>query len=217
MTDVEMKPADKIKAVCAELGLTMAAQFVPFSQSRNAKPREDGKVWRSLNWRVTLEHWPAGKPFNPGNKRRAILTTDYAAGEAHCPAYKTPQRFAPGRGSANVDRQANERRIAYECETGKRAGRASDHALGGDGFHVWASSDKRPLLPELTDVIASLVMDAGVLDAGSFEEWASEYGYDTDSRSAEKTYRACLEIALKLRNGIGEAGLAKLREACQDY
>jgi hypothetical protein len=25
----------------------------------------------------------------------------------------------------------------------------------------------------------------------SFEEWASDFGYDTDSRSAEATYNAC--------------------------
>ena len=30
-------------------------------------------------------------------------------------------------------------------------------------------------------------------------------------------YRACLDIALKLRAAIGEDGLAKLREAAQDY
>jgi hypothetical protein len=56
-----------------------------------------------------------------------------------------------------------------------------------------------------------------VLDSGSFEEWAADYGFDTDSRKAETTYRACLDIALKLRNGIGEDGLRKLQEAFQDY
>lgn len=44
-----------------------------------------------------------------------------------------------------------------------------------------------------------------------------ELGYDPDSRKAEAIYKACLEIALKLRNALGEDGLAKLREAAQDY
>ena len=48
-------------------------------------------------------------------------------------------------------------------------------------------------------------------------EWAKDFGYDTDSRKAETTYRACLEIALQLRNGIGEAGFTRLQEASFDY
>ena len=42
-------------------------------------------------------------------------------------------------------------------------------------------------------------------------------GYDPDSRKAEGIYRACLELALKLRNGLGEKLLAELREAVADY
>jgi len=74
-----------------------------------------------------------------------------------------------------------------------------------------------PLVPKDADVMHSLSLDASVLDTGTFEEWASEFGYDTDSRAAEATYRACLDIALKLRSMIGEAGMQLLRDAGQDY
>ena len=60
-------------------------------------------------------------------------------------------------------------------------------------------------------------MDADVLDYPTFEEWADTFGYDCDSRSAEKTYRDCLEIALKMRAIFGEADLTKLRDTFQDY
>ena len=76
---------------------------------------------------------------------------------------------------------------------------------------------KSPLKPELRDVLYSLSMDASVLDSSCFEEWANELGYEADSRKAEGIYKACLDIALKLRNALGEAGLEKLRTACQDY
>ena len=59
--------------------------------------------------------------------------------------------------------------------------------------------------PDKLDVINSLVMDASVLNSSSFEDWADEFGYDRDSRKAETIYRACLDIALKLRNAIGES------------
>lgn len=46
--------------------------------------------------------------------------------------------------------------------------------------------------PKLQDVLDSLLSDSGTPDF-SFEEWCAEYGYDTDSRRAEKTYKACLK------------------------
>ncbi len=73
------------------------------------------------------------------------------------------------------------------------------------------------IAPDACDVIASLSMNSRVLDCSSFEEWAGEFGYDVDSRKAESIYRACLEIALKLRNGLGEEGLRALQNATQDY
>ncbi len=207
MTDatqqIEATPREKVEAVCKELGLTMTAEFVPFSKSRNALPRnfKDGKPWRSLNWKVTLRRlaahdsaacYPADKPG------REILTTDYSAGEAHCPAYKASIKALGNRDSIMRDKA-----IAYECETGRNA----DYSV--------PRAEIKP--PPLADVIYSLVSDADVLDCGTFEEWADNLGYNPDSRKDEATYRACLEIALKLRNGIGETGLARLREACQDY
>lgn len=51
--------------------------------------------------------------------------------------------------------------------------------------------------PTTADVLSSLAMDAaGVENArGSFEAWAGEYGYDTDSRKVERTWRATLAQA----------------------
>lgn len=43
----------------------------------------------------------------------------------------------------------------------------------------------------LGDVLGSLYLDAhGVMNAKDFEDWADEYGYDTDSRAAEKIYHS---------------------------
>lgn len=68
---------DKMRAAMDALGLTVTAEFVPFSQSRNAANDPGNKPGeRSLNWRVTLNR--NGAP---------ILTTDYQAGIAHAPSY----------------------------------------------------------------------------------------------------------------------------------
>ncbi len=54
--------------------------------------------------------------------------------------------------------------------------------------------------PTVEDVLDCIASDAaGFENAGSFEDWAGDYGYDTDSRSAEKTYRVIETQARKLR------------------
>lgn len=190
---IEMTAKERLSDAMKRHGLTISAVFVPFSKSR--KPGEDGKVWRSLNWRVTL--YRAVTTRGGDADTRAILTTDYSAGEAHCPSYKQGAR-------RTIDYVAA---LDYEIEHGKKS-------LVNRGWSVMGTT---PIEPDACDVLHSLVSDADVLDCGTFEEWASNLGYDADSRKAEATYRECLAIALKLRNGLGDAVLAELRDAAQDY
>lgn len=152
-----------------------------------SQSRNKDEKHRSLNWQVTLKR-----------RGHAVLSTDYSAGIAHCPSYRQRR--------LSVDEDAA---LQWECENGKTAQRVP---TGASSFY-----GRKPILPDALDVIYSLVMDSDVLDAGGFEKWAGDLGYDTDSRAAESIYRACLDIALKLRAGIGEEGLHALREAFQDY
>lgn len=195
----EMTPAQKLAAVAEAHGLTMTAAFVPLSQSRNAKPGADGKIWQSLNWRVTLV-----------KNGRPVLETDYGQGVAHCPAHKMKAaRFSSGVRDRGAERQ-RDFAIAKECETGKI------HIRSVMGEGVMATARSVPP-PSIVDVLWSLSSDAGVLNAGGFDDWAADYDYDTDSRQAEATYRACLEIALKLRAALGHDGMTALADAGQDY
>lgn len=58
--------------------------------------------------------------------------------------------------------------------------------------------------PELTDVLDALASDsAGYENASAFEAWAEEYGYSTDSRKAERTFRAVQSQAENLRVFLG--------------
>lgn len=67
---------------------------------------------------------------------------------------------------------------------------------------------KAPDLPNVLDCLAS--DSAGIETAGSFEDWASEYGYDTDSRKAERTFRACQRQADKLKRFLTEGAYQEL-------
>lgn len=211
----------------ADLALTVESVFVPFSQSRHKD-----EPHKTLNWRVTVKR-----------NGRDILTTDYSAGIMHCPGYKRAAAPAgyrgldrrnyggkPYPGTFSMYRRATaaealsdyqEAISAAECESGlameyySQYGAADfkprkERAPGSDRSKVV------PILPDPESVIYCLVMDSSVLDCGGFEYWADDYGYDTDSRKAETIYRERLDLALKLRAGIGEEGLRKLQVAFQD-
>jgi hypothetical protein len=154
-----------------------------------SQSRNKGEKHQSLNWSVTIKR-----------NGRDILPTDYSAGCAHCPAYKNP------------DKPARDYMIQFECEHGTKA-----QGVRWSSTPEAYGSRRDKIEPDFCDVLYSLSMDSDVIDASGFEEWASNFGYETDSRKAESIYRACLDIALKLRAALGEEGLAKLREACQDY
>lgn len=58
--------------------------------------------------------------------------------------------------------------------------------------------------PDLPTILNCLASDAsGIENAKSFEDWAAEYGYDTDSRKAEKTYQLCQKQAEELKDLLG--------------
>lgn len=176
---------ETLKQCIERLGLSISSEFVPFSKSRKAETN-----LRSLNWIITLVR-----------NGRDILTTDYSAGIAHCPAYEASKTKWP----MKPDLQ---RAIDVETETGKRA--KTD--FGGRPYPSCDSIDPNPV-----DVIYSLAMESDVIDYAGFEDWAESFGYDTDSRNAEKIYNACLVTALKLRAAIGETAMNALRAAASEY
>jgi hypothetical protein len=65
--------------------------------------------------------------------------------------------------------------------------------------------------PSAEDLLNCLGSDsAGIENAASFEDWASEYGYDTDSRKAERTFKVCERQAAKLKAFLGEDAYKEL-------
>ena len=60
--------------------------------------------------------------------------------------------------------------------------------------------------PEAADVLACIANDAASVDCNDFETWAAEFGYDSDSRRAERIFNACREERRNLKRFLGRAG-----------
>lgn len=121
------------------------------------------------------------------------ITTDYMQGIGHLPGYK--------HGWKSIDDANREKEAA---ETGKYLRPNAEY------FRTAIPP------PTLDDVLSCLILDASAIDAGSFEDWAQEFGYDTDSRAAEKIYDACVKTALQLRSMLGNDRIELLRTHYQD-
>jgi hypothetical protein len=66
--------------------------------------------------------------------------------------------------------------------------------------------------PSVSMVLDALASDASGVDSANrdFESWASEYGYDTDSRKAERIFKACEKLRDKLEKFLGYDALDDL-------
>jgi len=62
--------------------------------------------------------------------------------------------------------------------------------------------------PSAYDVLSCLTK----YNTGSFEEFCSEFGYDTDSRTAERTYKAVIKEYENISRLFTEAQIEQLRE-----
>lgn len=180
---------------------SMVATYIPFNvdslREKSNDPNFHGKgaitvdALNRLQFRYTVEL---------SYKGRAFLTTPYRMGTGAIPEGSGPK----GQRGWTTDKI---KWITEVMATG----------LAGKWSDTYGQLNKKPILPKLRDVVWSLIMDGNAIDHRDFEDWASDFGYDTDSRKAEATYRACLDIGLKMRNTLGESKLEKLREVYQDY
>lgn len=74
----------------------------------------------------------------------------------------------------------------------------------------------KPVKPTEASVLHSLILD---IDGASeaFDDWCSQYGYDTDSRKAERIYFECQEHRKKVNSIFSLDTIAQLQELLQDY
>lgn len=146
------------------------------AQSAPANPhmQDEGRV-KMDHWHVTIT-----------NEEGETFTLYYSMGPAHRTKPSLGNRMAHG--------------IGYLAKHHK--GYINSYALTTDQA-IW-NEHCRPTPPTLEDVLDCLASDcSSVENSRSFADFASELGYDEDSRSAERTYRVCQDQAVELENLLG--------------
>ena len=93
-----------------------------------------------------------------------------------------------------------------------------DNRRMSTGFFTGIGSrkDGKPEKPKAASVLHSLLMDTYAIDS-SFEDWCNDYGYDTDSIKALKTYKACRSIGERMVRVFSTDTIDAMREILQDY
>ena len=194
----EREDSAKIRAdLIDKLQIRIEARFVPYSQSRNFE-----KKWHSLNWKIDVFV----------RDRKIFEGTDYSQGIAHAPSYnkKFTKDGNPITGKAAIWIRDNA--VAVEAEHGVQA------KPGWIDGSMYPNYKRKIPPPKVEDVLYSLILDGmGALDHPTVESWAPDYGYNPDSRTAERIYKECLQTGLILRNAINHNDLEALREAFNDY
>jgi hypothetical protein len=115
------------------------------------------------------------------------IDTTYSQGIAHHPLYKQGNNLV-----------SYWQRINESLETGR------------------LSHTKKLPKPSLVDVMHSLLVDS-MGDFSSFSNWCNDYGYDSDSISAQDTFNACRDTKLSLEGLFTTESLAMMNELLEDH
>ena len=110
---------------------------------------------------------------------------------------------------------------AWDCNAKreKRDGRAGYCAYNEASFDDYKTGMGIDEAPDVADILGSYARDyVSANNAGSFEDWASDLGYDTDSRKAEESYRACLAQRKPLMQlGLSMDEIEKIAEYASQF
>jgi hypothetical protein len=94
-------------------------------------------------------------------------------------------------------------RDIYECVLERKDGNSTSWAFGQSVFH-----SKKHIAPTAHDLLDCLIKS----NPGTFDDFCSEYGYDNDSRSAERTYNSVVQEWLKVSSFFTAEEIDELQE-----
>ena len=180
------------------------------------------------NIQMTAQHIPARTDTDDFKDavhwHLSLLATDTTATDYNFPSQTV--MYSEGTGHFVKQCPRYEDRILTDWVLGKEVTRAQFQGMKVSKFlHMDRFANKSPIMPgwgkkalltppKLADVLYGLTLDASA-HGQTFEEWAGDCGYDTDSMKAKAVYDACVLCWHKL-NALG-LDLEALQVYFQDY
>lgn len=79
----------------------------------------------------------------------------------------------------------------------------------GTGIYKNARVARRSSPPNPLEILHAIALDAQAINM-TFEEWASDFGYDSDSRKAEAIYKECIASGKKLQSILTPAQIEEI-------
>lgn len=202
LDDTTHKPIHPMNANIETAALAEVADALGFSLEIIAGPTvavepadsKDSKPWVHIAYSVRLLR-----------NGREVITTPYKLGSGHVP-----------KGALLAVRNVTNHEQLCQNTIGRNY--TPHHEAPGYLSLLEKAARLAKVVPTLAGVLHSLVLDgAAYFDAETFEDWAGNYGYDTDSRKAKVIWRACDETGRKLARVLSADDIATLREAAANH
>ncbi len=190
LRDYEQAKVDCL-AYIASLGIT--AEIKANGVAETPAEGKDGKPWLHFRWNCSVRREHVSRP----------------ASFASFDDYKT------GIGNATFKKLVWAK--SYDLE--KRAKEGTIHRLLHQKDRLEACKSLKPKAPDIADILGSYARDyIDASRAGSFEDWAADYGIDTDSRRGEEIYRASLAQRKPLMQlGLSMAEIEKIADYASQF
>jgi hypothetical protein len=186
---------EEAKALFDKLGIKYTISD-PFPMVRD----ED---WPCIAYHISFQHQHNGK----------ILTSEYHLGVGHVDwqKYRGGSLMMPGLTQVQEN-------IIYAHQNQKFGGPTFKKEFKLDEAKAATCLAKRQKVqPKAYEVFASVCREAWEASQETFDDWASNFGYDTDSRKAEQLYHACKAPFGTLIGMIGSTDVEKFAQLAQQF
>ena len=152
------------------------------------------------------------------------LAPEFEAVHVPVPRFSQPDKITLCQVTWNLHMKRNGHSLVTEYHQGIGHVKSVDISRGmsvaaADGIRACiAGRNKRGLTyPTVTDAIYANISDIDACEYASFEEWAGDAGFDTDSRSAEKIFNECVARGRIFKLMYSQDELAELHDMFLDY
>jgi len=186
----DISPEEKLENFIKDLDIKIDYVFIPFKLSKSKNDKTP-----NLNWKVILLN------------KNGELTTDYTKGIGHLEF----ENFL------NIQNVATKNIVNEEVKNAVNHGWHFTLKINDGKVRKTIMKSNNFPNPTIKEVLYSLTLDSNALDYQTYEEWASDLGYEQDSRKGEKIFNTIKENSVNLLKILnGRDNLQKLKDIFEE-